>query len=114
MQVRVRLRREAGAFRPPYGQGHTAMGDLHLTHRTADGRKIPLLHLLGADRQWPNLYEPRIISLSARQLCFLGFERNGDACAMQQWDASCFNSTHPFGRGSTVVCRRQRCCNGPP
>jgi hypothetical protein len=33
-------------------------GDLHLTHGTADGRKIPVLQLLGADRQWPPLRAP--------------------------------------------------------
>lgn len=86
MRVRVRLRREAGAFRPPYGQGHTATGDLHLTHRTADGRKIPLLQLIGAERQWPNLYEPKIVSLGSGQLCFSGLERHGQAWVLQQWD----------------------------
>jgi hypothetical protein len=86
MKVRVRLRREGGAFRPPYGQGHTATGDLHMTFRTKDGRKIPLLQLLGADRIWPNLYEPRLVSLSANEFAFLGFERHGEAWVMQQWD----------------------------
>jgi hypothetical protein len=86
MKVKVRLRREGGAYRPPYGHGHTATGDLHLTHRTADGRRIPLLQLLGAERQWPNLFEPKLVSLGARQFCFLGFERSGDAWVLQQWD----------------------------
>jgi hypothetical protein len=86
MRVRVRLRREGGAFRPPYGQGHTATGDLHLTHRTADGRKVPLLQLLGADRQWPSLFEPKLVSLSARSFNFIGFERHGQAWVLQQWD----------------------------
>jgi hypothetical protein len=86
MRVKVRLRREGGAFRPPYGQGNTATGDLNLTHRTADGRRVPLLQLLGADRQWPNLYEPKLVSLGAGQFSFLGFERNDRAWVMQQWD----------------------------
>jgi hypothetical protein len=86
MRVRVRLRREGGAFRQPFGNDHSSTGDLYLTFRTRDGRKIPLLQLLGADRQWPNLYEPRLVSLSARQFAFLGFERHGEAWVMQQWD----------------------------
>lgn len=86
MRVKVRLRREGGAYRPPFGQGHSAIGDLHLTHRTKDGRRVPLLQLLGADRQWPSLYEPRLLSLSAREFGFLGFERHGDAWVLQQWD----------------------------
>jgi hypothetical protein len=86
MHVRVRLRREGGAHRPPYGQGHSATGDLHLTHRSADGRRIPLLQLLGADRRWPNLYEPRLVALSAREFGFIGFERHGQAWVLQQWD----------------------------
>jgi hypothetical protein len=86
MKVRVRLRREGGAFRPSYGQGHTATGDLFLTHRTADGRKVPLLQLLGADRSWPSLYEPRMVFLSGREFGFLGFERCNRAWVMQQWD----------------------------
>jgi hypothetical protein len=47
---------------------------------------IPLLQLLGADRIWPNLYEPRLVSLSAREFAFLGFQRHGEAWVMQQWD----------------------------
>jgi len=86
MQVRVRLRREAGAYRQPFGQGHTASGDLHLTHRTKDGRKIPVLQLLSADRQWPNLYEPRLVALSAREFAFIGLERHDQAWVLQQWD----------------------------
>lgn len=86
MKIRVRLRREGGAYRQPYGQGHTATGDLRLTHRTTDGRRIPLLQLLGADRQWPNLYEPRLIGLDGGGLAFIGFERCGNAWVLQQWD----------------------------
>lgn len=86
MRVRVRLRREAGAFRLPYSQGHTATGDLHLTHRASDGRRVALLQLLGGDRQWPTLFDPRLFSLFARQLGVIGFERNGQAWVLQQWD----------------------------
>lgn len=71
------------------GHGNSATGDLHLTHRTAGGRKIPLLQLLGADCQWPSLYEPRLVALSAREFGFIGLERHGDAWVLQQWDGTC-------------------------
>ncbi|RYE44007.1 MAG: hypothetical protein EOP24_25945 [Hyphomicrobiales bacterium] len=86
MRVQVRLRREAGAFRPQYGNGGIATGDLHLTYRTADGRKIAMLQLLGADRAWPSLFEPRLVALSAREFGFIGFERHEQAWVLQQWD----------------------------
>jgi hypothetical protein len=86
MRVRVRLRREGGAQRQPYGQGHTATGDLHLTNRTVDTRRVQKLELLGADRVWPALFEPRLVALSANEFHFLGFERCGNAWVMQQWD----------------------------
>lgn len=86
MRVRVRLRREAGAFRQPYGQGHTATGDLHLTYRTSDGRRVALLQLLGADRIWPSLFDPKLVGLSARAFSFVGLERHDRAWVLQQWD----------------------------
>jgi hypothetical protein len=86
MRVKVRLRREAGAFRPPYGQGHSATGDLHLTYRTADGRRIQVMQLLGADQVWPSLFDPRLIALSAGEFQFVGIERHENAWVLQQWD----------------------------
>lgn len=88
MRVRVMLRREGGAHRAPVGQGHTATGDLHLTHRIVRNRSITLLELLGADHAlWPNLYEPKLVTLDAKQMTFLGFERHEDrAWVLQQWD----------------------------
>lgn len=86
MRVKVRLRREGGAFRPSYGQGSTAVGDLYLTHRTAEGRRVPLLQLLGADRPWPSLFEPRLVALSAAEFGFIGYERHERAWVLQQWD----------------------------
>ena len=82
------VREYGGKIRQPYGLGHTATGDLYLTHRTVEDRRIALLQLLGADRaQWPNLYEPRLIALSAKGMKFLGFERHeGRAWVLQQWD----------------------------
>ena len=87
MKVKVRLQREKGAFRQPYGLGHTGIGDLHLSHRTAEGRKVPMLQLLGCDRAaWPSLFEPRLAHLSGREFGFLGYERCDDAWVLQQWD----------------------------
>lgn len=86
MRVTVHLRREGGAHRPPYGQGGKATGDLHLTHLTSDGRRVPALQLLGADRQLPRLFDPRLVELSAEKLRFLGFERVEAAWVMQEWD----------------------------
>ena len=86
MRVTVHLRREGGVFRQPYGLGGKASGDLHLTHVTADGRKIPALQLLGADQRIPRLFEPRVVELSADKIRFLGFERVERAWVMQEWD----------------------------
>jgi hypothetical protein len=86
MRVKVRLRREGGAYRQPYGLGHTAIGDLFLAHKTKDGRRVPLLQLLGANQQWPNLYEPRLIAWCAGEFKFIGLERHGNAWVLQQWD----------------------------
>lgn len=86
MRVRVSLRRDRGAYRPPYGQGASASGDLLLSHVTADGRKVAALQLLAADRQFPRLFEPRLVALSANQVRFIGFERVDNAWVMQEWD----------------------------
>lgn len=86
MRVRVCLRREHGKPRPPYGQRVTASGDLHLTYVTANGHKVQALQLLGADRDCPRLFEPRLVALSAKMLRFVGFEREEDAWVMQEWE----------------------------
>jgi hypothetical protein len=33
---------------------------------------------LGADRQWPSLYDPKMVSLGAREFGFIGFDRHAD------------------------------------
>lgn len=86
MRVRVNLRRDRGAYLALHGAGTAATGDLHLTHLTADGRRIPALQLLSADRHWPRLFEPRLVDLSANHLRFIGFERVDRAWVMQEWD----------------------------
>jgi hypothetical protein len=86
MRVRVRLRREGSEWRQPYGLGRTASGDLHLTLRTVDTRRVQKLELIGADRIWPALFDPRLTALSANAFAFIAFERHGNAWVMQQWD----------------------------
>lgn len=86
MRVRVRLRREAGAARAAYGLGHSCTGDLFLTYRTAGSRRVAVLQLLGADRAWPNLMEPRVVALGGQQLVFVGYERHDKAWVLQEWE----------------------------
>jgi len=86
MRVQVRLRREAGASRAVFGQGHTCTGDLFLTYRSEANRRVGVLQLLGADKQWPNLMEPRLVNLGGQQLVFLGYERHGRAWVLQEWE----------------------------
>lgn len=45
-----------------------------------------MLQLINADRQWPNLFEPRLVALSAKEFGFIGFERHGQAWVLQQWE----------------------------
>lgn len=85
MRVKVRLEREQGVFRALYGPKDSAEGDLHLTYRTARNRRVAVLQLIAADKQWPNLYEPRLVDLSANRLRFVGAERVGQAWHMQEW-----------------------------
>lgn len=86
MRVRVSLRRETGKPRPPFGQRAAATGDLHLSQLTVHGRRVDSLQLLGADRECPRLFEPRLVALSTNVLRFIGFERAGDAWVMQEWE----------------------------
>lgn len=85
MRVKVVLERDKGAFRPNQGPRDAARGDLHLTYRTARNRRVAVLQLLGADRQWPNLYEPRLVDLSADRMRFIGYEAHDQAWHMQEW-----------------------------
>ncbi len=85
MQVQVVLERKAGVFVPAYGPKAAGRGDLHLTYRTARNRRIAVLQLLGADRQWPNLYDAKLVDLSANRLRFIGHERVGEGWHLQEW-----------------------------
>lgn len=86
MRVRVKLRREGGAYRQPYGLGHTATGQLSMGHRDASGRMVPVLRLLGAERPWPDLFEPRLTSWMGNEFKFVGYEREDRAWVLQEWD----------------------------
>ncbi|HEX2548068.1 MAG TPA: hypothetical protein VHL79_24500 [Ramlibacter sp.] len=44
-----------------------------------------MLQLIAADRQWPNLYDPKLVDLSANRLRFVGAERVGNAWHVQEW-----------------------------
>ncbi len=46
---------------------------------------MAVLQLLGADKKWPNLYEPRLVDLSADRMRFIGFERVDTGWHMQEW-----------------------------
>lgn len=85
MRVRVTLERERGTFRPSYGKKDMGEGDLHLTYRSVRNRRVALLQLLGCDRQWPNLYDPKLVDLSAERMRFIGYENDAQAWFMQEW-----------------------------
>jgi len=85
MRVRVMLERDRGEFLASYGPKTTATGELHLTYRTARNRRVAVLQLLGAERAWPNLYDPKLVDLSANRMRFVGAERTGTAWHVQEW-----------------------------
>jgi hypothetical protein len=85
MQVRVVLERERGEYRPSMGPKDAGTGNLHLTYRTSRNRRVAMLQLLSADKQWPNLYDPKLVDLSANRLRFVGIERVGNAWVVQEW-----------------------------
>jgi hypothetical protein len=85
MQARVVLERVRGEFVPSCGPKEAATGDLHLSYRTSRNRRVAVLKLLGADRSWPNLYDPKPVDLSANRLRFVGAERVGNAWHVQEW-----------------------------
>ena len=85
MQVRVRLERQAGRFLPSHDRRNQAVGDLCLAYRTAGNRRVAVLKLLSADRQWPNLYDPKLVDLNAGKLRFVGAERVEGAWHVQEW-----------------------------
>lgn len=85
MRVRVVLERDRGAFRASYGPKDAGTGELHLAYRTVRNRRVAVLKLLGADRQWPNLYDPRLVDLCADQMRFVGYESQDRAWHLQEW-----------------------------
>lgn len=85
MRVKVVLEREMGEFKPSYGPKDCGTGDLHLTYRTNRNRRVAVLQLIAADRKWPNLYDPRLVDLSANRMRFVGSERVGNAWVVQEW-----------------------------
>jgi hypothetical protein len=85
MRVRVILEREAGVYVPAMGPKNAGTGDLYLTYRTARNRKVAVLQLIGADRAWPSLYEPRLVDLAANRMRFVGHEKAGEAWVVQEW-----------------------------
>lgn len=48
--------------------------------------QVPVLQLLGADRSWPSLFDPKLVAMSAREFSLIGFERSDRAWVLQQWD----------------------------
>jgi hypothetical protein len=84
MRVIVRRQREAGQFCASYAMRRVA-GDLHLTYRTSENRRVSVLELLGADRRCPSLYDPRLVELGGTALRFVGYERADSAWVMQEW-----------------------------
>jgi hypothetical protein len=85
MRARVVLERDKGEYRPSFGNKEASQGDLHMTYRTSRNRKVAVLQLLGADKQWPNLYDPKLTDLSANRMRFVGAERIGNAWHVQEW-----------------------------
>ena len=87
MRVQVRLRRDGGVYRQPYGQGHTGVGQLAMVYRPGShDRPVPVLRLLGVGRAWPELFEPRLVDWMGKEFKFLGWERYGRAWVLQEWD----------------------------
>jgi hypothetical protein len=85
MRVKVSLERKRGEFQPSYGGRRATAGDLHLTYRTAENRRVAVLQLLGADCVFPNLYDPKLIDMSGNVMRFIGYEPADHAWHMQEW-----------------------------
>jgi hypothetical protein len=45
-----------------------------------------VLRLVGAERRWPELFEPKLVSWSGDEFKFIGFERMDRAWVLQEWD----------------------------
>ena len=63
------------------------MGQLSLVYREGShGKNVPALQLLGLERPWPLLFEPRITALMGNEFKFIGWERCDRAWVLQEWD----------------------------
>jgi hypothetical protein len=85
MRAKVILERVRGEFVPSYGPKEVGTGDLHLTYRTSRNRRVAVLQLIAADKKWPNLYDPKLVDLSAERMRFVGAQREGNAWYVQEW-----------------------------
>jgi hypothetical protein len=85
MRVKVCLERKRGEFQPSYGSRRATAGDLHLTYRTTENRRVAVLQLLGADCVFPNLYDPKLTDMSGNVMRFIGYEPADHAWHMQEW-----------------------------
>lgn len=85
MRARVILARLQGEFVPAHAQTNAAVGDLHLTYRNSRNRRVAVLQLIAVEKKWPNLYDPKLVELSANTLRFVGGERTGNAWCVQEW-----------------------------
>lgn len=79
------LERVNGEFVPSYGPKAAGTGDLHLTYRNSRNRRVAVLQLIAADKKWSNLYDLKLVDLSANRLRFVGAERTGSAWHVQEW-----------------------------
>jgi hypothetical protein len=85
MRARVVLERDRGQFRVSHERDASCTGDLHLTYRSSRNRRVPVLQLIGAARQWPSLYDPKLVDLSADRMRFVGYERVDNGWHLQEW-----------------------------
>lgn len=85
MRAKVSLQRDRGQFRPALGSHAACPGDLHMTYRASESRRVAVLQLLGAPRLFPNLYDAKLVDLSGNTLRFIGYECVEHAWHMQEW-----------------------------
>lgn len=73
--------------------GGTARESASSPSRTdASGRRVSVLRLLGTDRPWRDLFEPRLVSWMGGEFKFVGYERDNRAWVLQGGTASCYSS----------------------
>jgi hypothetical protein len=82
MRARVKLERKRGQFSPGYGGRNAVTGDLHLTYRSSQNRRVAVLQLIRAEGMFPNLYDPKLVEISGNTLRFIGYEPTDHAWHM--------------------------------